>query len=520
MPILTRAETDSDLQKAAPVPHVTAGTEPYPYRLLSADDFERLVCGLFQISAPSGQTKNWERASLMIRGADAGRDVVLLRQEGVISVVQCKRLDQAMALPAVFRELAKLVLYPGIDPSLPKITPGVRYVLVVAKEPAGTVIDFFDRPKTLMPEKAEMIAAAVDEVLETYKSLAGIQVQAAKAQVTAVLPTLEYSLIRPHELDDWLNVQPQVCSQYFHRRLVTDNSFLDARMAELRALLGTVMNQTAGVSLLTDEDLKIIKERIEQTPPSHRANFGFAATFGYPQEMFSGGTSLKARAGRLAALLQEMNDDYTDWLFAKGDALAVAICQTSEGMYSHPYAHLLPHAFFGYVVRDLLQEKLSGAVMGQIIAKISGHALYPDDESRLAAVREELLVQGKRYLAGDFSHLAGAPDVVALKRQAIQAMMQGLSSDQQLEQAFDASIAAMKPKLLAEASSLRQLGAYKPTIFIMGVDAIGDPAVVKQMAETVRGLELSKTSGQAMNGWPAVANIPVSREERRIGAAP
>ncbi|WP_158743029.1 hypothetical protein [Acidisphaera sp. L21] len=499
MTILTQAETDAEFQKVAPVSQVTAGTEPFPYLLLSADDFERLACGLLQVSAPPGQTKDWERASLMIRGADAGRDVVLLRQEEVISVVQCKRLEQAMALPAVFRELAKLVLYPGINPSLPKITPGIRYVLVVAREPAGTVIDFFDRPKDLLPEKVGLIAAAVDEVLETYKSLAATPAQAeeAKAHVISVLPTLEYSLIRPHELDTWLHVQPQVSSLFFRQRLVTDNTLLGQSTAEILAEVRKVLAQTAGVGLLTDEDLKIIKERIEQTPPSHRANFGFAATFGYPREMFSGDAGLKARVGRLAVLLQEMNGDYSDWLFARGNTFADDICESPEGMYSHPYARQVPRAFFGYVLRDLLQEKLSGDVMGQIIAKLSGQGRYPDDEARLAAVRQELLAQGQRYVVGDFSQLAGAPELVALKRQVIQGLMQGLSSDQQLEQALDVGIAAMKPKLFGGASSLRQLCAYKPSIFIMGVDAIDQPAVVKLMAETVRGLESLKTAAKA-----------------------
>jgi hypothetical protein len=60
--------------------------------------------------------------------------------------VQCKRLERAISLPAVFREFAKLILFAEADPALPKVTSDLSYFLALAHDPAGTVVDFFCPP--------------------------------------------------------------------------------------------------------------------------------------------------------------------------------------------------------------------------------------------------------------------------------------------------------------------------------------------------------------------------------------
>ena len=80
-------------------------------------------------------------------------------------------------------------------------------------------------------------------------------------------------------------------------------------------------------------------------------------------------------------MLQELSADYADWLFDRGFTMADEICLGGEALYSHPFARLLPKAFFGYVVADILRDQLSGEVMGGILAKLTGQVSFPDDDA-------------------------------------------------------------------------------------------------------------------------------------------
>jgi hypothetical protein len=104
------------------------GTQGYPYSRLDPDDYERLAYALFDASAPNDLTRFWQRATLMTRGADAGKDVALFFGESLAGVVQCKRLGAGIALPAVMVEIAKLILFASI-PGGTELGADFTYVL-------------------------------------------------------------------------------------------------------------------------------------------------------------------------------------------------------------------------------------------------------------------------------------------------------------------------------------------------------------------------------------------------------
>jgi hypothetical protein len=130
--IIRGPEADAEIDKVHAVEGVTAAPVNFPLVGLSADDFERLCYALFKVSAPDGVDRAWNDAAIMVRGADAGRDLLLLAGEIPWGVVQCKRLESAIALPAILRELIKLILYPEVDSTLPQIEAGTHYFLALA----------------------------------------------------------------------------------------------------------------------------------------------------------------------------------------------------------------------------------------------------------------------------------------------------------------------------------------------------------------------------------------------------
>lgn len=81
MAILKGADADAELAKVKAVEDLAAASTKYPLTGLSADDFEVLCYALFKNSAPDGLAKGWDDAAIVLRGADAGRDLLLHAQQ-------------------------------------------------------------------------------------------------------------------------------------------------------------------------------------------------------------------------------------------------------------------------------------------------------------------------------------------------------------------------------------------------------------------------------------------------------
>lgn len=486
---MSPAEAQSELARVVAVDDLAAGAATYPYKGLSADDFERLAYALFNVSAPPGQNRFWHHASIMVRGSDAGRDIALLSDSTLVGVVQCKRLETAIALPAVFRELAKLVLFPLVDDGLPEVRAGVSYYLTLAHDCARTVVEFFDRPTEILKKREADVEAAVREVLESYTTLAAVDEVDALTRVKSTLPRFKYHLLRPVSLDGWISGQPSVSTQFFRHRMVVDCARVDAQYTEIFALMTKVVQQTEGVPLVTDVDLKLINDRIQSVPESHRVSVGLASFFGFPKEMFIGEKNFQSRLRPLSTLLNQLNSDFIDWIFERARKEA-ADCSVGEWLFTvHPFARQIPLAFLSEVSRDVTSNALSGGVMTNIMSKLEGRPALTTDDERLDHVRQIILEAGRRYLRGDFSEVQGDEALRTVKLDIIKQLMRGLSDEAEMVRHLDSGIGVMRADLFAAASRLRQIGAYKPCVFLNGAPGLDDPKSQEQMAATIRSLE-------------------------------
>jgi hypothetical protein len=490
MPILSGATADAELSLVTAIEDFDTGPGGYPYTRLSAEDFERLSYALFKMSQPPGQDRVWDDAAIMVRGADAGRDILLSIDARASGIVQCKRLEIAISLPAVFKEFAKLILFAEADLALPKVTPGLSYFLALAHDPAGTVVDFFVRPTELLKTRRSDLQTAVRDVLESYVTLTGLDESEAQAKVWEILPTLKLKLVRPADLDGWMAKETSVAARFFRHRILVDNAEVTAQNAAILAGMEQLRRQVEGVPLLTDVDLKIIKERIEGTPETHRVAVGFASFFGFPREMFVGDANLKRRIGRLAELLNELNGDYTDWMFTRANEEAMRICDLGEVVYTvHPFARQIPADYLGLVASDILGRAISGDVMSRILANVTKQQIIENDDDRLAHVRSKLLEQGRRYLKGDLSQVVGEGELREMKLKLIEFMMKGVNDEATLDLIIEKGESVLRPHLDNAAASLRLLGAQRPSVFLMGTPGLDNPEVISRMAATVQALD-------------------------------
>lgn len=495
--IIQGPEADAELRKVQAVEGLNAAPLNYPLIGLSADDFERLCYALFKVSAPDGVSRAWSDVAIMVRGADAGRDLLLLAGERPWGVVQCKRLESAIALPATFREIIKLILYPDVDSSLPQIEEGTHYFLSLASEATQTVVDFFGTPSNVLSDQNDSIPAYVQEVLESYTSLSVLETSQATAKVRRLLPTLKYRFVRPVDLNGWIARENGVAARLFQHRILIDDANMTAGFSEVKSILQSMAGQLGGLPLMTDADLKLIKARMESVPETHRLSFGFASLFGFPKEMFAGEQNLKPRAERLNNLVAEIGQDYIDWLYQQVNHKAEEICTLGEvTVRVHPFARQLPAPFLGLVLKENIDKNLIGKVMSGFIEKTLGQRSFHNDDERIQNIKQTLVASGERYLRGHFSGMVGEGNLLELKKALARASVSGLHSVADLNHVLDSGIFIMRPHLDAAAIEMRRLSAHPLSIFLTDSSSIDDPNVLQRIADTVRALDGSKERHQ------------------------
>lgn len=214
---LSREAVEREIEQAAHCAAPTTGSARQPYERLGSDDFERLLYALFERQRPND---DFDRVTLMITGADRGRDVWLTRAEKPAGLVQCKRTD-GMTAPAAVREVIKYLLFAELDP---KIAPrkDFRYTLAVSGDPTGNAVEFFDAPKMWFADNKTAIGGHLNAVIKAHRSFAKLDATALLPTVTAALEALEYKLLRPVDLDAMLHDAPGVVSRFFRVERVID----------------------------------------------------------------------------------------------------------------------------------------------------------------------------------------------------------------------------------------------------------------------------------------------------------
>jgi len=492
--IISGASADAEISKVTPAEIEDTGLASFAYLRLDDEDFERLNYALAKRSAPHGVKQTWDDAALMVRGADAGRDVLLTKGRVPVGVIQCKRLEGQIALPAVFREMAKLILFASVNGDL-RFDSDLIYLLAVAKDPAGTVVDYFARRVEVEARKRDMIVAAALEVRDTYATLEKIGDEDVERLVFAGLPRLDIKLIRPVDLDEWMGREPSVAARFFKQRIVVDNQIVSDRLDAFEAMIKGLMGDVQKLAPVTDEDLDLLREQIRDTPETHRLNFGFTMLFGFPPQMFAGPPNLEKRIGPLRDVVQQINADYTDWVFALGREKAAEICDSAEAMYAPVIARMIPAPFLGYVAKECLSVALSGTVMSAIVERLSNAPRLDTDEARLRQVREDLAAEWGKYLAGDFGQMIGDAEDLKLKHLIIERGLEGLRSQADLENALKIGADLLQQKLFDAADAMRADCKHKVSIVLTGTSGLDSEEGFKRMVDTARSLGALKPSG-------------------------
>ncbi|MDE8653903.1 hypothetical protein [Novosphingobium album (ex Liu et al. 2023)] len=304
----------------------------------------------------------------------------------------------------------------------------------------------------------------------------------------------------PVDLDEWMGREAAVAARFFKQRIVVDNQIVSDRLDAVENLIRGLMGDVQKLAPVTDEDIELLRAQIQDTPETHRLNFGIAMLFGFPPEMFVGRSNLEKRIGRLRDVIQEMDAGYTGWVFTLARSKAAEICDSAEAMYAPMIARMIPSAFLSYVAKECLAVALSGSVMAGIVDRLSNAPHHETDEARLRQVREDLVGEWGRYLAGDFTQMIGDGEVLIMKHQIVQQGLKGLASQADLKNALQIGADLLKQKLFEGADAMRAMCKHKVSVVLTGTRGVDSDEGLKRMLNTVRSLDALKLSSRPVRG--------------------
>lgn len=217
------ATLESERAAIAVVADLHAGMYEFPYGRLSAHGFEILLYTLFRLSTPPKPLpKDYDTVRLMNEGADEGRDVVLYKDGKSAGVIQCKRRDDNIGLPEVFREIIRLILFSTLYPHLISPGPGFNYILALSGTPSKPAGDLFAEPSRVIQDNDGKLPDYVQQVLDEYESFVNIVCADVLPIVRQKLGDMTLRLLTHTDLNQWLHNAPSVANLFFSARLVID----------------------------------------------------------------------------------------------------------------------------------------------------------------------------------------------------------------------------------------------------------------------------------------------------------
>lgn len=157
---LDAAEIEQELRSIKPTSYFETELPDLPLTRLRDRTFEVLAHALAEIEI-AGQSGRFTKATLLREGADQGRDVLLLKNECVVGVIQCKRYSSTITLPMVLHELMRFALLSIRKLDLVPEADGFFYELWTAGEITSDAQRFFDAPNTWIDtHRTELLEAA------------------------------------------------------------------------------------------------------------------------------------------------------------------------------------------------------------------------------------------------------------------------------------------------------------------------------------------------------------------------
>ncbi|BFN30981.1 hypothetical protein VHTUMSATKI_11760 [Vibrio harveyi] len=259
---------------------IDSGIALLPLAELGDREFELLCYLLVKEEVEAEKYKNITAISLMQGVAERGRDCSLYNKGTVSGLIQCKKLNARMSKPPVLKEIIKFLLFSILDDELLPDPNNFEYHLYLANdlsEPANTLFQSYNTEieKEISSGNIDDYVKIVVKDYEAFKSFIG---EEPIGDVISLLRKIKISFSNSTDLTARIYKNEKLLSLFFDIRSVVD-------LASADKIVRSALDDY-GLKFLTDEDLKVLQDRISNTKEDNRINLGFVDFFGYSKEFF------------------------------------------------------------------------------------------------------------------------------------------------------------------------------------------------------------------------------------------
>lgn len=417
-----------------PTPLV-AGLEGYPYKNLDDRDFEILVYTLLKDEFSKSEHNNKIAVSLMQGVGERGRDIVLSSSLGPTGVVQCKNLAQRVTKPGACKEIIKFAIHSIIDESLTSGRTEFEYHMYA---PAGYTEDaqkFFDSHCSIIDNDVTSgkFQELVSAVVNYYESFSFLRENPPIEEIAKRIKSFKLFKFDANDLNIRLSNNHRVASCFFRVKLYIDS---DSITPAIEAAL-----EKYGLSLLTDEHLIDIKQRISGIPASKRVSLGNMDIFGYDRDIYAYFTNSEFEdlLKRVEAVRQFFTTKIVNIISDKVMAL----------MYERitiPLLHTYKaHSFTASIIGQYLIKTVLPVFMKGLIPPDEYERKHGDPEATFTELVKENIDSIFKFIHGDYSIFPN-PDPDREKRIALmQNLSNGINSEADAQSIIDRDMKILGP---------------------------------------------------------------------------
>ncbi|APO58388.1 hypothetical protein BA71_00036 [Acinetobacter baumannii LAC-4] len=241
-----------------------------------------------------------------------------------------------------------------------------------------------------------------------------------------------------------------------------------------------------GLKLLTDDDLKFIKDRIDDTPVEQRIGFGFVDFYGFSNEFFQNldsnefGEILKAIVDFQMLLNNKLvnlaNKKIISSIFNK---VTIPLLYTKK---IHPFSASLCGL---YLVKRVIVSILHGGMPENFKFSLVKEARKSDQEI-YEEVISHLLASSERVINGDYSELKGDEAEISKRIKYYEHIHEGMNSIDDLKKQIYLDLNILKPVLKEVEEDLRKLFSEKRTIMITDSSFWNDNKKIKKFFDNTK----------------------------------
>lgn len=462
-----------------------ASFQSLPLSMLSDREFEILCYKLIKREIESGIFITSNKIALMQGVGERGRDCTLYLNSISNGVIQCKKYSARLTLPQVLKELIKLLLHSILDESIIPDSSNFTYYIYSSNdctEQALKLIYGF-RHEIDIHIKSGAIERYAKDVSEEYEAFIAFRSAIPMDEISKLLKSINFQFSNSSDLSGRVSKYTDLLQEFFNVRTVIDNS--DADRIVRKALADH------GLKLLTDDDLKIIQQRVGQQVPNKRVRLGLVDFFGFSTEFFRDlqPEELNSLLKQVAEIKMTVNTSMQKFISNQVALMELRYC--SPLVSKNEVHRFSSQVWKPYLFRRLASRCNFKDLPKTLIEEYFQDTILPKDII-LKEVSEFLLDTADKVLKRDYSDIYGEGEFLAQKIWLLEKIHEGIESLDQAKLLMSRDLKILIPIMDKVESKLELLLPTAPTIIIKEGDYFDDPVQLAQVLADCDAIDRSK----------------------------